>query len=109
MPMIEEIKMGDLADFRNFMGAVIDEKSFANTNSYIELARTGTEAKILAGGTADKKEGWFIRPTLVQVTNPRHRLMSEEIFAPRRHPLRLPRRPVRGDARASATRPRPTR
>ncbi len=82
VPMIEEIKMGDVADFRNFMGAVIDEKSWANTMSYIELAKSGTETKILAGGVGDKKEGWFVRPTLVKVSNPRHRLMTEEIFAP---------------------------
>ena len=82
VPMIEAITMGDVADFRNFMGAVIDEKSFTNTVSYLELARTSPDAKILAGGQADKKEGYFIRPTLVQLTNPRHRIMTEEIFAP---------------------------
>jgi len=81
VPMIESLKMGDPADFRNFLAAVIDEKSFANTSSYIELGK-GPDAKILAGGQTDKKEGWFIRPTLIQCSSPRHRLMSEEIFAP---------------------------
>jgi 1-pyrroline-5-carboxylate dehydrogenase len=75
--------MGDVTDFRNFMGAVIDEKSFKRTSSYIELAKnSGSEATILAGGEADRSEGWFIKPTLVQLTNPRHRIMQEEIFAP---------------------------
>ena len=79
--MIEGLKVGDVADFRNFMGAVIDEKSFNNASSYLELAR-GPDAKILAGGQTDRKEGWFVRPTLVRCTNPRHRIMVEEIFAP---------------------------
>ena len=80
---IGELKMGDVADFRNFMGAVIDEKSFKRVSSYIELAKQGgAEATILAGGDADRSEGWFVKPTLVQLTNPRHRIMQEEIFAP---------------------------
>jgi 1-pyrroline-5-carboxylate dehydrogenase len=80
--MIAELRMGDITDFRNFMGAVIDEKSFKRTSSYIELAKQGGEASIVSGGETDRSEGWFVKPTLVQVTNPRHRLMQEEIFAP---------------------------
>jgi len=80
---ISELKMGDVTDFRNFMGAVIDEKSFKRVSSYIELAKQGgAEATILAGGDADRSEGWFVKPTLVQLANPRHRIMQEEIFAP---------------------------
>jgi 1-pyrroline-5-carboxylate dehydrogenase len=80
---IAELKMGDVTDFRTFMSAVIDEKSFKRVSSYIELAKqSGTEATILAGGDADRSEGWFVKPTLVQLTNPRHRIMQEEIFAP---------------------------
>lgn len=81
IPLIEGLRMGDVADFRNFVGAVIDEKSFANASRYLELAK-GPDATVLAGGTADRAEGWFIRPTLVQCTTPTHRLMTEEIFAP---------------------------
>ncbi|MBU8896109.1 1-pyrroline-5-carboxylate dehydrogenase [Corallococcus sp. H22C18031201] len=81
--LIHELRMGDVADFRNFMGAVIDEKSFKKVSSYIELAKSGgSEATIVAGGETDRSEGWFVRPTLVQLTNPRHRIMQEEIFAP---------------------------
>ncbi|MBN8226090.1 L-glutamate gamma-semialdehyde dehydrogenase [Corallococcus macrosporus] len=80
--LIGEIKMGDVADFRNFMGAVIDERSFKKVSSYIELAKSGGEASIVAGGGTDKSEGYFVQPTLVQCTNPRHRIMTEEIFAP---------------------------
>ncbi|MCI0669847.1 MAG: L-glutamate gamma-semialdehyde dehydrogenase, partial [Myxococcaceae bacterium] len=81
--MIADIRMGDVTDFRNFMGAVIDEKSFKNVSGYIELARSGgAESPVLAGGEVDRSVGWFVKPTLVQLTNPRHRIMQEEIFAP---------------------------
>ena len=80
--MIAEIRVGDVSDFRNFMGAVIDEASFRNVSSYIELAKSSPEASIVAGGETDKREGYIVRPTLVQLTNPRHRIMVEEIFAP---------------------------
>jgi 1-pyrroline-5-carboxylate dehydrogenase len=80
---ISELRMGDPTDFHNFMGAVIDEKSFKRTSSYLELAKKGgSEASIVAGGDADRSEGWFVKPTLVQLENPRHRIMQEEIFAP---------------------------
>jgi len=80
---IAELRMGDVTDFRNFMGAVIDEKSFKKVSSYIELAKQGgSEATLIAGGDADRSEGWFVKPTVVQLTNPRHRIMQEEIFAP---------------------------
>ena len=79
---IAELRMGDPTDFRNFMGAVIDEKSFKRTSSYLELARAGGDATVIAGGDADRSEGWFVKPTLVQLDNPRHRIMQEEIFAP---------------------------
>jgi 1-pyrroline-5-carboxylate dehydrogenase len=82
IPLINELKVGDVADFRNFMGAVIDEKSFANVSKYIEHAKASTDAQVIAGGQTDRKEGWFVRPTLVRTTNPRHKVMVEEIFAP---------------------------
>src|SRR5439155_17033178 len=66
---IAEIKIGDVSDFRNFMGAVIDEASFKNVSSYIELAKKSSDASIVAGGETDGREGWFVKPTLVQVQN----------------------------------------
>ena len=81
--LIAEVRVGDVADLRNFMGAVIDEKAFKRTQSYIEMARHGgAEASIVAGGETSREEGWFIKPTLVQLTSPRHRILQEEIFAP---------------------------
>jgi len=82
LEMISEIKMGDVADFRNFMGAVIDAKSFAKITGYLDQARKDRGVTILAGGGADDKKGWFIEPTLIQVKNPRYRTMCEELFGP---------------------------
>jgi 1-pyrroline-5-carboxylate dehydrogenase len=78
--LIGSIRMGDPADFRNFMAAVIDRGAFERIKGYLDLGKR--EAKVLAGGGADDREGFFVEPTLVQVTDPRHRLMQEEIFGP---------------------------
>jgi 1-pyrroline-5-carboxylate dehydrogenase len=83
--MIDELKtvrMGDVTDFSNFMGAVIDEAAFTSISEYIELARESDDARIIYGGEHDKSRGYFINPTLVEVKNPRHKLMEEEIFGP---------------------------
>jgi 1-pyrroline-5-carboxylate dehydrogenase len=78
--MIDGIQMGDVRDFRNFMGAVIDRKSFDKISEYIEDARSN--AKIVAGGKCDASRGYFIQPTLVQTDQPGYRLLCEEIFGP---------------------------
>ncbi len=78
--MIADIKMGDPADFRNFMGAVIDKKAFTTISDY--LADANKNARVLAGGKANGEKGWFIEPTLVQTDNPAYRLLCEEIFGP---------------------------
>jgi 1-pyrroline-5-carboxylate dehydrogenase len=78
--MIAEIKMGDTADFRNFMGAVIDKKAFTSISEY--LADANKNATVVAGGKAHGDKGWFIEPTLVQTDDPSYRLLCEEIFGP---------------------------
>ena len=78
--MIDDIKIGDIQDFRNFMGAVIDKRSFDKISGYIEHARGS--AKIVAGGKTDGGTGYFVHPTLVETTDPGYRLMCEEIFGP---------------------------
>jgi 1-pyrroline-5-carboxylate dehydrogenase len=78
--MIDDIRMGDVRDFRNFMGAVIDEHALVRISRYVDQARA--EASILAGGGSDASTGYFIQPTLVETTDPSHRLMSDEIFGP---------------------------
>ena len=78
--MMEEIKVGDITDFRNFMGAVIDRKAFVKISEYIEDARKN--ATIVAGGKVDGEHGYFVHPTLVETADPGYRLLCEEIFGP---------------------------
>jgi len=78
--MMDEIKQGDVRDFRNFVSAVIDKKSFDKISSYLDDARRN--ATIVAGGTAQGDDGYFIKPTLVETDEPGYRLLSEEIFGP---------------------------
>ena len=80
--MTAELKVGDVSDFTNFMGAVIDQKAFDNIKSYIDYAKSSSEAEILAGGNYDDSVGYFIDPTIVETTNPKFKLMEEEIFGP---------------------------
>jgi 1-pyrroline-5-carboxylate dehydrogenase len=78
--MIGEIKVGDVADFRNFMGAVIDKKAFEGISAY--LAEAKRSASVLAGGGVNGDTGWFIQPTLVETADPGYKLLCEEIFGP---------------------------
>jgi 1-pyrroline-5-carboxylate dehydrogenase len=78
--MMEEIRVGDVRDFRNFMSAVIDEKSFKKINGYLDDARQN--ATIISGGTTHGDEGYFVKPTLVQAKTADYRLLCEEIFGP---------------------------
>lgn len=79
---IKSIKMGDITDFTNFMGAVIDNLAFDSIVAYIEYAKGSAEAQIVYGGNYDNSKGYFIEPTVIEVTNPRHKLMEEEVFGP---------------------------
>lgn len=79
---IKTIKMGDIVDFTNFMGAVIDKLAFDSIVEYLEYAKKSSEAEIICGGSYDGSKGYFIEPTVVVVTNPKHKLMEEEIFGP---------------------------
>jgi 1-pyrroline-5-carboxylate dehydrogenase len=82
LAMLAEVKMGDVEDFRNFMGAVIDKSAFESIKEYIDYAKASSEAEIIAGGKCDDSTGYFIEPTVVVTTDPRFRLMREEIFGP---------------------------
>ncbi len=78
--MLKEFKVGDVRDFRNFMGAVIDRKAFAKISEYLNDAKSN--AKVLHGGAAKGEQGYFIEPTLLQTDDPAYRLLCEEIFGP---------------------------
>src|SRR5437667_103773 len=82
LAMLAEVKMGDPADFRNFMGAVIDRKAFDKIREYLEAAKHAPGVKILAGGGTNDTDGYFIEPTLIQTDDPTYRTMCEEIFGP---------------------------
>jgi 1-pyrroline-5-carboxylate dehydrogenase len=77
---IDDLPMGDVRDFSNFMGAVIDGKSFKTQATAIDEAKE--KAKIVAGGSYDDSDGWFVRPTVVETDDPDFRLMKEELFGP---------------------------
>ena len=79
---IETLRVGDICDFRNFMGAVIDRNAFESISGYIEFARGDPNLEILCGGTYDDSEGYYIQPTVVETGDPRSKLMCEEIFGP---------------------------
>ena len=78
--IMKDIKIGDVRDFRNFMGAVIDKKAFARISDYLEDAKKN--ARVIQGGIAKGDTGYFIEPTLVETTDPAYRLLCEEIFGP---------------------------
>ena len=77
---IDALPVGDVRDFGNFMGAVIDGNSFKTQATAIDEAKQ--KAKIVAGGSYDDSEGWFVRPTIVETEDPDFRLMKEELFGP---------------------------
>jgi 1-pyrroline-5-carboxylate dehydrogenase len=79
---INSLSMGDVSDFRNFMGAVIDRNSFKKLSSYIEETKKSADAQIIAGGECDDAVGFFVRPTLIQAKRPDYRTMCEELFGP---------------------------
>jgi 1-pyrroline-5-carboxylate dehydrogenase len=79
---VEEIPMGDVTDFSNFMGAVIDGKSFRKLSGVLDAARTDDALTVLAGGTADDSEGFFVRPTVIEGTDPGHDVFTTEYFGP---------------------------
>jgi 1-pyrroline-5-carboxylate dehydrogenase len=79
---IAEISMGDPAEFRNFMGAVIDASAFKTIKGYIDFARRSRDAAIITGGGCDARKGYFIEPTVIRTKRPDFRLMREEIFGP---------------------------
>ena len=77
---VDALPMGDVTDFGNFVGAVIDRSSFKTQATAIDEAKE--KATIVAGGEYDDSEGWFVRPTIVETDDPDFRLLKEELFGP---------------------------
>jgi len=79
---IGSIRMGDVQDFGNFMGAVIDRRAWSRHTAAIAEVRASADAEIVAGGETDDAQGYFVRPTLVRTTDLTARVMTEELFGP---------------------------
>ncbi|MGI9173955.1 MAG: L-glutamate gamma-semialdehyde dehydrogenase [Rhodothermales bacterium] len=82
LEQLQEIKMGPVEDFSNFMNAVIDRPSFDKITGYIDEAKGTDGVEVVHGGGYDDSEGYFIEPTLLKVDDPSYRTMCEEIFGP---------------------------
>ncbi len=85
-PMLIEntnkLKMGTTEDFSNYVNAVIDKKSYTKLSQYIDKVADASDAEIIAGGSYDDSEGYFIRPTVIETSNPKYTTMCEELFGP---------------------------
>ena len=79
---VKSLKVGPVEDFRNFVNAVIDEKSFDKLAKYIEDAKKDKGCEIIVGGGYDKSKGWFIEPTIIVASDPKYTTMCEELFGP---------------------------
>ncbi len=76
------LPMGDVADLSNFMGAVIDDRSFAQLSGVLEAAKSDPSIEVLVGGTADDREGYFVAPTVLEGRDPSHEIFVQEYFGP---------------------------
>jgi 1-pyrroline-5-carboxylate dehydrogenase len=79
---VKELKVGDVSDFSNFMGAVIDSSAFATQREAIEEARSAAKAEVLVGGGVEDDDGYFVEPTVIETEDPEFRTMREELFGP---------------------------
>lgn len=76
------LSMGDVAEMENFMAAVIDEVAFRKHESWLDRAAADSGLDVLVGGGADGSSGWFIEPTIIETSDPRHEIMETELFGP---------------------------
>lgn len=76
------LKVGNVEDYGNFINPVIHERSFDKLNNFIEKAKNDSELELVVGGKASKQEGFYVHPTVYRTSNPRHEIMSQELFGP---------------------------
>ena len=79
---VDGLSMGDVTDLSNFMGAVIDDRAFARLSGVLDMARSDPSIEVVAGGTADDTEGFFVRPTVLVGSDPSHAIFRDEYFGP---------------------------
>ncbi|MDX6508670.1 MAG: 1-pyrroline-5-carboxylate dehydrogenase [Gaiellaceae bacterium] len=82
LTQVGELRMGDVSDFGNFMGAVIDAGSFRTQKEAIEEAKKAAKTEVLVGGGYDDSDGYFVEPTVIETSDPDFRTMKEELFGP---------------------------
>jgi 1-pyrroline-5-carboxylate dehydrogenase len=76
------LSQGDVTDLSNFMGAVIDERAFAKHSAAIDRAHAASGVEVVAGGKYDDSEGWFVRPTVLEIEDPADESFRTEYFGP---------------------------
>lgn len=79
---MKKVKVGSVAEFDTFMGAVIDKSAFESITGYIDYAKNSDDAEIIYGGEYSDEKGYFIDPTIILTSNPKFKTMEEEIFGP---------------------------
>jgi 1-pyrroline-5-carboxylate dehydrogenase len=79
---VEQLSYGDIADFRNFGGAVIDRRAFDKHVAVFAAVESDPAARVLVGGHADDSEGYFVQPTVIECTDPTNELFVREFFGP---------------------------
>ena len=95
----EALEIGDVRDLSNFTSAVIDERAFTKHAEAIQRAQNSADAKIIAGGVTDDREGWYVRPTLIISDNPRNDIFTDRVFRADSGHLCVRRRRLRGGPR----------
>lgn len=80
--LLSQVRVGDVADASTYMGAVIDQTSFNKLSGRIAAAKDDAQVQLVSGGKCNDEVGYFIDPTVLQVEDPNHRLMKEELFGP---------------------------
>jgi 1-pyrroline-5-carboxylate dehydrogenase len=80
--LTESLTMGDVTDLSNFMGAVIDDRAFAKHKNAIDRAQAASTIDVVAGGTYDDSQGWFVRPTIMVGEDPHDEIFTTEYFGP---------------------------
>jgi 1-pyrroline-5-carboxylate dehydrogenase len=77
-----QVRTGDVRDFGNFLGAVIDASSFGKLKGAIEAAQASPDADVVIGGECDDSTGFFVQPTVIEARDPRYDTMCTELFGP---------------------------
>ena len=79
---MKDVRMGGVEDVNNFVNAIIDKSAYNDIVAYIDYAKEADDAEFICGGNYDDSKGWFIEPTIIVTTNPKFKLIEEEIFGP---------------------------